>query len=80
MVLTPTTVTCYQYEWDNSLSLLDLPQPIGYQQFTLSSISKMNTNLLNNTRYIAFSLINCTIQICDLSSGYNFLELNDPIQ
>lgn len=80
LVLTPTSVNCYQFEWDNSLSSVDFPQLIGYQHFMLSSISEMNTNLLNNSRYIAFSLINCTIQICDLSSGYNFLELNDPVQ
>lgn len=79
MVLTPTVLNCYQFE-QNSLCLVDLPQPIGYRRFTLSAISEMNTNLLENSRYIAFSSMNCTIQIFDLSTGHNFLELNDPIQ
>lgn len=80
MILTPTALNCYQFECNDTLCLVDLPQPIGYQPFTLSSISEMNTNLPENSRFIALSLINCTIQIFDLSSGYKYLELNDPVQ
>lgn len=80
LVFTPTALNCYQFEWDDTLCLVDLPQPISYQPFTLSSISEMNTNLPENSQYIAFSLINCTIQIFELSSGHKFLELNDPVQ
>jgi len=77
LVMTPNLLHSYEIYWENvnktSLPLIVSPQPIGYRQHKLSSISEENTT--NNCRYIAFSLSNSTIKICDLSYGYNFLDL-----
>lgn len=71
----------YQLFWDKSLRLKSpLPHPKGYQDYILSAVSEDYTTIANHPRYVAFSLSNFTIQICDLDSGYNFLDLNDPIQ
>lgn len=78
--MTPKKVDYYQLDWGKSLRLMEYPQPIGYQHFKLSSISEEHAGVINNSRYIAFGLSNCTIKICDLITGYNFLDLNDPVQ
>lgn len=70
----------YQFNWHDTTRLENHPQKIGYQSFKLYSISEEYTNNINKSRYVAFSLSNCTIQICDLSTGYNFLNLNDHVQ
>ncbi|XP_060875475.1 apoptotic protease-activating factor 1-like [Metopolophium dirhodum] len=77
LVMTPNLVRSYEFNWENenktSLPTLVYPKPVGYRHYKLSSISEENT--YNNFRYIAFSLSNSTIKICDLSNGYNFLDL-----
>lgn len=78
LVMTPNVLTTYQFNWENindRLRPIDYPQPIGSRRYKMSSISEENTS--NSSRYIAFSLNNSTIQICDLSNGYNFLDLNN---
>lgn len=77
LVMTPNLVRSYEFNWENenktSLPPLVYPKPVGYRHYKLSSISEENTS--NNFQYIAFSLSNSTIKICDLSNGYNFLDL-----
>lgn len=76
LVMTPTLLQIYDFNWENEQKTappLVYPQPIGYRQYKLISISEENTN--NFSRYTAFSLSNSTIKICDLSNGYNFLDL-----
>ncbi|XP_026822292.1 apoptotic protease-activating factor 1-like [Rhopalosiphum maidis] len=76
LVMTPTLLQSYDFNWENEKKTtppLVYPKPIGYRQYKLISISEENTN--NFSRYIAFSLSNSTIKICDLSNGYNFLDL-----
>jgi len=76
LVMTPNIVHSYKFNWKNENKTLPpvvYPKPIGYRHYKLSSISEENAN--NYSRYIAFSLSNSTIKICDLSNGYNFLDL-----
>lgn len=76
MVMTPTLLQIYDFNLENEQKTAPpvvYPQPIGYRQYKLISISEENTN--NFSRYTAFSLSNSTIKICDLSNGYNFLDL-----
>jgi len=77
LVMTPNVVRSYEFNWedDNKTSVPSIihPNAVAYRHYKLSSISEENTN--NNFRYIAFSLSNSTIKICDLSNGYNFLDL-----
>lgn len=73
-------MACYKFDWDKSVRIMDYPKPIGYERFKLFSISEEHMNKTNDSRYVALSLNNCTIQICDLWTGYNFLDLNDPVQ
>jgi len=80
LVMTPKKLGHYQFKWDEPISLVEHPYPICYQYFQLSSISEMYTSKTNNSRYIAFSLTNCTIKICDLLTGFNFLDINDPVR
>lgn len=75
-------VACYQL-WTDSrklTKLMEYPQPIGYQNYKMFSILDQYTYKINQMGYIAISLSNNTIQICDLSNGYNFLQLNNPVQ
>lgn len=81
LILTQENVACYKFDWDKSFERIrDYPKRIGYERFKLFSISEEHTNNSNDSRYVALSLSNCTIQICDLWTGYNFLDLNDPVQ
>jgi len=77
LVMTPNLMQSYDFNLENANKTspppLVYPTPIGYRHYKLSSISEENTN--NHFRYIAFSLSNSTIKICDLSNGYNFLDL-----
>uniref|UniRef100_A0A2H8TPT9 Apoptotic protease-activating factor 1 n=1 Tax=Melanaphis sacchari TaxID=742174 RepID=A0A2H8TPT9_9HEMI len=76
LVMTPTFMQIYCFNWKDEKKTappLVYPKPIGYRQYKLISISEENTN--NHTRYIAFSLSNSTIKVCDLFTGYNFLDL-----
>ncbi|CAH1736793.1 unnamed protein product [Aphis gossypii] len=76
MVMTPNLLQIYDFNLENEQKTeppIVYPQPIGYRQYKLISISEENTN--NFSRYTAFSLSNSTIKICDLSNGYNFLDL-----
>lgn len=77
LVMTPNLMQSYDFNWENENKTSPPPlvysTPIGYRHYKLSSISEENTN--NHFRYIAFSLSNSTIKICDLSNGYNFLDL-----
>jgi len=76
LVLTPDLVQSYEFNWENeNKTSLPLVQhnPVAYRRYKSFSISEENTN--NNLRYIAFSLSNSTIKICNLSNGYNFLDL-----
>lgn len=78
--MTPEKMQPYQLNWENSSRLLEYPQPIGYNLYKVSSISEEHTTTINKSRFIAFSLSNYTIKICDLSTGYNLLDINDNIQ
>jgi len=77
LVMTPNLVRSYEFNWENenktSPPPIVYPTPVGSRHYNLSSISEENT--INHFRYIAFSLSNSTIKICDLSNGYNFLDL-----
>lgn len=80
LVMTPFKVEPYSCKWDKSERFDDDQQPISKQQYKLLSISDdCLRNTINNPRYIAFSLSNCTIQICNSLTGYNYLDLNDPV-
>lgn len=71
---------CYQFDWHEAEHLVNYPQQINYQQFKLFSISEEHPNNINESRFIACSLNNCTIQICELSTGFNFLDLSNQVQ
>jgi len=76
MVMTPFLLQIYDFNWKNeqkTATPVVNPEPIGYQQYKLISISQEKTN--NFSRYTAFSLSNSTIKICDLSNGYDILDL-----
>lgn len=72
----------YQFKWDEPIRLVEEEEhpTISYRYFHLFSISESYTSKTNNSRYIAFSLSNSTIKICDLLTGNNVLDLNDPIR
>ncbi|VVC32819.1 Hypothetical protein CINCED_3A002930 [Cinara cedri] len=82
VVMSQNKIACYQLWTDdqNLKELMEYPQPIGYQNYKMFSILDRYPGKINNNGYIAIGLSNNTIQICDLSNGYNFLHLNNPVQ
>lgn len=78
--MTPEKMQTYKLNWERSSRLLEYPQPIGYNLYKVSAISEEYTSTINKSQFVAFSLSNYTIKICDLSTGYNLLDINDSIQ
>lgn len=79
--MTPNKVQCYQFSWTELKSIDEYPQQLSKQHYKFFSISEdYKGKQINSFRYLAFSLSNCTIQICNSLTGYNYLELNDPVQ
>lgn len=82
LVMSLNKLACYQLWNDTQVltKLMDYPQPIGYQNYKTFSILNRYTSKINQMGYVAISLSNNTIQVCDLSNGYNLLHLNNPVQ
>lgn len=80
LILTQDKISSYKFDWDEPIRIIDYQKSTISKLYKLFSISEEHTNKKNDSRYVALSLSNCTIQICDLWTGYNFLELNDPVQ
>lgn len=79
--MTPNKVKCYNFSWNTFERVNEYLQPINKQHYKLFSISEDElSNQTNNSRYLAFCLSNCTIQICNSLTGYNYLNLNNPVQ
>ncbi|XP_050540508.1 apoptotic protease-activating factor 1-like isoform X2 [Daktulosphaira vitifoliae] len=81
LIMTAKNVGLYKLKSDKTCpQLKECPQPIGFQEYILSSISEGNDGKTKNSRFIALALSNSTIKICNLMTGYNVLDLNEPIQ
>jgi len=79
--MTANKVQCHQFSWTGLKRIDEYSQPISKQHYKFFSISEdYKGKQINNFRYLAFSLSNSTIQICNSLTGYNYLELNDPVQ
>lgn len=78
--MTPKKSELYKLNWNESIRIKESPHPIGYQEYTSFAISEGNVDATKNSRFIALALNNGTIRICDLLTGYNFMDLDDPIQ
>lgn len=78
--MTPNKVKCYYFNWNTFERINECFKPVNKQHYKSFSISEELSNETDNSRYFAFSLSNCTIQICNSWTGYNYLDLNNPAQ
>lgn len=79
--MTPNKVKCYHLNWNTFERINEYLRPIHKQHYKSFSIFEDElSNQTNNSPYLAFSLSNCTIQICNYLTGYNYLDLNNPVQ
>lgn len=79
--MTSNNIKCYYFSWDTFDRINACFQPINKQHYKSFSISEdESSNQTNNSRYLAFCLSNGTIQICNPWTGYNYLNLSNPVQ
>lgn len=78
--MTSNELGYYNIIWDEHISCLKYQYHKGYPHLKCPSISEEYTSKIKDSRFLAFNLNNSTIKICDLLTGYNFLDLNSSNQ